>query len=37
MGRLTVFEEGGGSDAVAFFSSVTIFRRSLVKLAMDWV
>ena len=32
-----MFKEGGESDAVAFFSSVTIFRRSLVESVMDWV
>ena len=37
MGRPMVFEEGGGSNAVVFFNSVTIFRRPLVEMVMDWV
>ena len=37
MGRPKVFEGGGGSEAVAFLNSVTIFRRSLVETAMDCV
>ena len=37
MGRLKVFEGGGGIEAVAFLNSVTDFRRSLAEAAMDWV
>ena len=37
MGRPSVFDEGGGSVAAVFFSSVTIFRRSLAESVMDWV
>ena len=37
MGRPKVFEGGGGSEAVVLLNSVTVFRRSLVETAMDWV
>ena len=37
MGRPKVFGGGGGSEAVALLNSVTVFKRSLVEMVMDWV
>ena len=32
-----MFEGGGGSEAIAFLNSVTVFRRSSAETVMDWV